>query len=110
MIFSSTIRLLHVVFCICFITSCSQPTPTPHHQRYLDAADSLTLYQRSPYLQKELASNEKSRDLLEMSYNEFKEKYNWDDQEMDHFSNTIQGHIRIAKTLDTQNNIVETEE
>lgn len=83
------------------ILSCADPIPNEHEQRYLDAVDSLKLYQTTSYLQKEIIANEKTQDLLNLSYHDFKEKYNWNDEEMDVFSDIVQGHVRIAKTLDS---------
>lgn len=83
------------------LSNCSESIPNEHEQRYLDAVDSLKLYQTTSYLQKEIAANEKTQDLLDLSYYDFKEKYNWNDQEMDVFSDIVQGHVRIAKTLDS---------
>lgn len=83
------------------ILSCSEPIPNEHEQRYLDAVDSLKLYQTTSYLQKEIAANPKTQDLLDLSYADFKEKYNWNDEEMDVFSDIVQGHVSIAKTLES---------
>ncbi len=93
------------LICVFIIASCSNPTPSEHEYRYQNALDSLKLYQYTSYLQKEIAGNEKTRDLLELSYDDFKEKYQWNDAEMDEFSDMIQGHVRIAKTLDALNDV-----
>lgn len=91
------------------MSSCSEHIPNKHEQRYLDAIDSLKMYRTAPYLEKELAANEKTRDLLELSYEDFKDKYDWNDEEMDVFSDIIQGHVQVAKLLDRVNNITEEE-
>ncbi|MDG1331474.1 MAG: hypothetical protein P8P74_04045 [Crocinitomicaceae bacterium] len=83
------------------ISGCTEHVQNKHEQLYLNAADSLTLYQNAPYLQKELAGNEKARDLLELDYQDFKEKHSWNDKEMDVFAGIIQGHVRVAKTVDS---------
>ena len=57
------------------MSSCSEHVPTKNEQLFLDAADSLRIYQTAPYLQLELAGNQKARDLLEMDYEDFKEKH-----------------------------------
>lgn len=82
---------------------CSEHIPNKHEQLYLNTVDSLELYQNAPYLQKEIAGNEKARDLLELDYEDFKEKYDWNDEEMDVFAKVIQGHVSIAKTLESFN-------
>lgn len=87
--------------------SCSEHIPTKSEQFYLDAADSLKLYHNFTYLKKQLASSEKTRDLLKMDYVDFKQKHNWNDDEMEVFANVIQGHVSIAKTINEKNSGVE---
>lgn len=83
--------------------SCSEHIPNKHEQLYLDTGDCLKIYQDMPYLKKELAGNEKARDVLALDYADFKEKHNWDDDEMEVFASIIQGHVSISKTLNSFN-------
>jgi hypothetical protein len=80
---------------------CSEQVPSKSEQAYLDTADSLRAYQSAPYLQKELAANEKARDLLKLDFENFKEKYDWNDDEVEVFTEIILGHVRIAKMMES---------
>jgi len=94
-------RLLLLATGLMLITGCSEHVPDKHEQLYLDTADSLRAYQSTSYLQKELAANEKARDLLEMEYEDFKAKHDWNDEEVEVFSDIILGHVRIAKVMES---------
>ena len=98
-----SLKIYIALLSLFLFTGCSEHIPDEHEQRYLDAADSLTLYQNAPYLQKELAGNQKARDLLTLNYVDFKEKYDWNDHEMEEFAEIIQGHVSIAKNLESFN-------
>lgn len=100
-----TVSLLTIVLSLLLVQGCSEHVPDKHEQLYLDTVDSLKLYQNMPYLTKELAGNEKARDLLELDYIEFKEKHDWNDKEMEVFADIIQGHVNIAKTLSSFNSL-----
>ena len=96
-------KLFPLTLSVFLTLGCSEHVPDKHEQLYLDTVDSLKLYQNMPYLTKELVGNEKARDLLELDYIEFKEKHDWNDKEMEVFVDIIQGHVRIAKTLESFN-------
>ncbi len=96
----SFLGIFTLLLFLLIVSSCSEHVPGKYEQLYIDAADSLELYQSAPYLQKELAGNEKARDLLKLDYKDFKEKHAWNDEEMEVFAGVIQGHVSIAKTLE----------
>lgn len=98
-----TAKMLSIILGLMLMFSCSEHIPDKHEQLYLDTADSLKLYENLPYLKKELIKNEKARDVLELDYIEFKEKHDWNDEEMQVFADIIQGHVSIAKTLSSFN-------
>lgn len=85
------------------ILSCAEHVPSKNEQLYLDAADSLKRYQNVPYIQKEIASHETTSDLLKLDYEDFKEKHDWKNEEVEVFAEIIQGHVSIAKTLEAFN-------
>ena len=97
------IKLFSISFLILLMSSCSEHIPSKEEQAYINTADSLKHYQNITYLQKQLISNEKARDLMELDYEEFKEKHHWNDEEMDVFYDIIKGHLSIAKMLDSFN-------
>lgn len=85
------------------LSNCSEHIPSKNEQLYLDAADSLRLYKDVPYMKKEIAGHETTRDLLKMDYEDFKEKHDWNDEEIEVFVDIIQGHVSIAKLTDSYN-------
>ena len=89
------------LFSLLMMSSCSEHVPTKNEQLFLDAADSLRIYQTAPYLQRELAGNQKARDLLEMDYEDFKEKHEWNDEEVQAFIEIMYGHISVSKLADS---------
>jgi hypothetical protein len=91
------------LFSLLMMSSCSEHVPTKNEQLFLDAADSLRIYQTAPYLQRELAGNQKARDLLEMDYDDFKKKHGWNDEEVQAFIEIMYGHISVAKLTDSYN-------
>ncbi|MFK7783613.1 MAG: hypothetical protein AB8B56_00785 [Crocinitomicaceae bacterium] len=95
--------ILALLFSLLMFSSCSEHIPSKNEQAYLDTVDSLRLYQSAPYLQRELAGNEKARDLLKLEYADFKEKHDWNNEEIEVFVDIIQGHINIAKLTDSYN-------
>lgn len=97
------IKFFSVSLLIVLMSSCSEYIPSQEEQAYINTADSLQHYQNIPYLQKQLISNEKARDLMKLDYEEFKEKHHWNDEEMDVFYDIIKGHLSIAKMLDSFN-------
>ena len=92
----STILLLFL-----FALSCTQRVPSKYEQGYRTTADSLQLYKNVPYIEKELISNEKARDFLKMDFNAFKEKHEMTDIEMDVLCEIMQGHVDIARMMNS---------
>ena len=99
----SFLGIFTLLFCSLMVLSCSEHVPDKYEQLYINAGDSLKLYQSAPYLQKELAGNQKARDLLTLDYLEFKKKYDWNDLEMEELAEIIQGHVSIARNLQSFN-------
>lgn len=95
------IKLRFSLITLLIFFSCSEHIPSEHEQAYLDTADSLSLYENVPYMEKELISNEKARDYLKLDYEEFKEKHEMTDAEMDVLSEIMQGHVDIARMLNS---------
>ena len=96
-----------IIAAISVMSSCSERVPSQNERLYLDAADSLKIYQTAPYLQRELAGNQKARDLLEMDYEDFKEKHELNDEEVQVFIEIVYGHISVAKLADSYESLEE---
>ena len=90
-----------ILFPLLMMSSCTEHALTKNEQFFRDAADSLRMYQTAPYLQRELAGNQKARDLIEMNYQDFKKKHDWNDEEVKEFIEIMYGHISVAKLADS---------
>lgn len=95
------IRIIFPLIALFLFFSCSEHIPSKHEQAYLDTSDSLALYKNVPYLEKELISNEKASDYLKLDYDAFKEKHAMTDAEMDVLAEIMQGHVDIARMLNS---------
>lgn len=95
------IKIIFPLIALFLVFSCSEPIPSKHERAYIDTCDSLGLYKNVPYLEKELISNEKASDYLKLDYEAFKEKHEMTDAEMDVLAEIMQGHVDIARMLNS---------
>ena len=93
--------LLSILLGTLLLFGCSERIPNKYEQLYLDTTDSLRLYKDVNYLKKEFESSEKARDYLTLDFEEFKEKHDLTDEEMEILSKIMQGHVDIARLLNS---------
>ena len=98
-----SIGLLTLLLGSLLMFGCSEHIPNKHEQLYLDTADSLNLYKDYPYIQKEFKANQMARDFTELNFIDFKEKHEMSNAEMKVLAKIMQGHINIAKTINSVN-------
>jgi hypothetical protein len=98
-----SIYFLSLLLCSFLVLACSDHIPNEHEQYYLDTADSLSLYKDVTYMKKQLEVNEKARDYMSIGFDEFKEKYDMIDDEMNVLSDLMQGHVDLARMLNSMN-------
>jgi len=87
------------LFLSLLILGCSESRPNKQEQRYLDTADSLKRYADLPDVKAQLDTSEMIKDIVELSFDEFKNKYDVDDNGVDVFSLSVLTTIEIAKTF-----------